>query len=134
MRERKGLLCGKGEDVSNVQQQEQHMVDVKDQRVGRIKDNAKVLRLGNRIELILLSGSWGEEMFLTFRHVVLGTYKQNCLVSIRGTDIRKEGWGWRRRFNGRLSVPRYAIFITTSALLFMLSLLPEIPISLSTEV
>ena len=102
--------------------------------MGRVKDNAKVLGLGNRIELILLSGSWGEEMFLTFRHFAFGTYKQNCLVSIHGTDMQKEGWGWRCRFNGRLSVPRYAVFVTASALLFMLSLLPEISISLSIEI
>lgn len=48
------IFCEKGEDGLKVQQQqEQDMVDIKDWRVGRVKDNAKVLGLGNRIDSIV---------------------------------------------------------------------------------
>ena len=55
MRERKGFFCEKGEDVLKVQQQQQaqDMVDMKDWRVGRVKDNTKVQGLGNRIDSIV---------------------------------------------------------------------------------
>ena len=89
---------------------------------------------GTDSRVILLSGSWGREIFLFCRHIAFDTWRQNCLVSIHGADIQKEGGGWRCRFNGSLSVPQYAILITTSALLFMFSLLPEISTSLSAEI
>ena len=49
------IFCEKGEDGLKVQQQkqEQDIVHMKDWRVGRVKDNAKVLGLGNRIDSIV---------------------------------------------------------------------------------
>ena len=37
------------------------------------------------------------------RHIAFDTWRQNCLVSIHGADIQKEGGGWRCRFKDNKS-------------------------------
>lgn len=52
------------------------MADLKDSRVGRIKDKTKALDPGNRIEDILLPDrELGVGMFLVVRHIIFGTFK-----------------------------------------------------------